>query len=97
MTSFDLINDKSYSVQIDRISPENWDEVIDLFEDASIYQTFAYGSVRWGRSNLSHIILKFNDEIVAAAQIVIKKIPLVKAGIAFSPWGPITHLREPIL
>jgi lipid II:glycine glycyltransferase (peptidoglycan interpeptide bridge formation enzyme) len=90
----DLSIDKSYSVQVDGISPEKWDEVLDIFEDASIYQTFAYGSVRWGSNNLSHIILKFNDEIVAAAQLVIKKIPLVKAGIAFSPWGPITRLRK---
>lgn len=77
-----------YTVSVNQISKIEWEQLLLEFDDASIYQTWSYGTVRWGKSNLSHIVIKHKDEIIAAAQLRIVKIPLLKAGIAYLPWGP---------
>ena len=35
--------------------PSRGPEMLDRFSDANIYQTWAYGAVRWGAKGLSHI------------------------------------------
>ena len=63
--------------------------MLDLFDDANIYQTAAYGEVRWGEKNLSRIVLKRNGEIAGIAQLrIIRPTPL-KFGMAYLRWGPI--------
>ena len=67
--------------------------MLDLFDDANIYQTSAYGSVRWGERNLSRITLKRDGEIVAIAQLrIIRPTPL-KFGMAYLRWGPLWERR----
>ena len=61
-------------------------EIIHLlndFDDANIYQTWSYGAVRWGEKNLSHVILKKHNEVVAATQLRIVKISWLGVGIAY--------------
>lgn len=86
-------NLKDYIVEINRTNKEAWDNLIPLFNDASIYQTWSYGAIRWGQSNLSHMIVKENDEVIAAAQLRIIKIPFFNLGIAYLPWGPMWRRR----
>jgi lipid II:glycine glycyltransferase (peptidoglycan interpeptide bridge formation enzyme) len=63
--------------------------MLDLFDDANIYQTAAYGGVRWGEKNLSRLVLKRDGEIMGMAQIrVIRPTPL-KFGMAYLRWGPL--------
>lgn len=87
-------NLKNYIVEVDQTNKEDWDKLIPLFNDATIYQTWSYGVIRWGQSNLSHITIKENDEIIAAAQLRIIKIPFFKAVIAYLPWGPMWRRRD---
>lgn len=75
--------------EIDQVSKESWTEIILQFDDATVYQTWSYGAVRWGEKNLSHFVLKKEGEVVGAAQLCIKKIPLIGSGIAYIPWGPL--------
>jgi lipid II:glycine glycyltransferase (peptidoglycan interpeptide bridge formation enzyme) len=77
-----------YTVSVNQISKIEWEQLLLEFDDATIYQTWSYGAVRWGQSNLSHIVIKRKGEIIAAAQLRIVKIPLLKIGIAYLPWGP---------
>ncbi len=79
----------NYNAVVDRISKAEWSECLQQFADATIYQTWSYGAVRWGEGNLSHLVLRRNGEMVALAQAVIKKIPLLNAGVAYIPWGPV--------
>jgi lipid II:glycine glycyltransferase (peptidoglycan interpeptide bridge formation enzyme) len=81
--------DHKYQVRIDGISEQEWTDVVSLFDDALLYQTWAFGAVHSGRDSLSHLILSRGDEIVAAAQVRIKKLPLVRAGIAYVTSGPL--------
>ena len=87
-------NAEDYIVLIDQISKIEWEQLSLEFDDATIYQTWSYGTVRWGQSNLSHIVVKRKDEIIAAAQLRIIKIPFLGAGIAYLPWGPLWRRRN---
>jgi lipid II:glycine glycyltransferase (peptidoglycan interpeptide bridge formation enzyme) len=67
--------------------------MLDLFDDANIYQTSAYGGIRWGESNLSRLILKRNGEVRAMAQLRIVRPTPLKFGMAHLRWGPIWERR----
>lgn len=84
----------SYQVEIDKIDKAKWTEILMEFDDASIYQTWSYGEVRWGKNNLSHVTVKSNNIIVGMAQVSIKKLPILPIGIAYVPWGPIWRRKN---
>ena len=78
-----------WQVEVDRATAADWSRLLDLFDDANIYQTAAYGGIRWGEKNLSRLVLKRNDEAVAIAQFrIIRPTPL-KFGMAYLRWGPL--------
>lgn len=67
--------------------------MLELFEDANIYQTAAYGEVHWGERNLSRLVLKQDGEVVAISQLrIIRPTPL-KFGMAYLRWGPLWERR----
>lgn len=84
---------QDYNVEVDKVNKEEWSNLLPEFADATIYQTWSYGAVRWGENKLSHIIVKNNNETVGMAQLVIKRIPIIGAGIAYLPWGPLWQRR----
>lgn len=84
---------EGYTVKIDQISKDEWSELLPRFDDATIYQTWSYGAVRWGEDNLSHVVLRKDGEVVAAGQSRIIKIPIVGSGIAYIIFGPLWRLH----
>jgi len=83
----------SWQVEVDRATSVEWSQLLDLFDDANIYQTSAYGGVRWGEKNLSRIVLKRSGTVVGIAQLrIIRPTPL-KFGIAYLRWGPLWERR----
>src|SRR5437762_8097638 len=81
--------DPVWQVEVDRATPEEWFQMLDLFEDANIYQTWSYGAVRWGRKNLSHLVLKRYGEVFAIAQLRIVRPIRFNFGMAYLRWGPL--------
>jgi lipid II:glycine glycyltransferase (peptidoglycan interpeptide bridge formation enzyme) len=78
-----------YDVRIDGLTASDWNSVLGELKDASVYQTWAYGSVSWGASSLSHVVLRSSaGKIAAASQARIVHIPILGGGIAYLPWGP---------
>jgi len=77
--------------EVDSIEAEEWTEITKTFYDATIYQTWSYGAIRWGTTNLSHLVLRQNGKVIGAAQVRIVSVPLVKRGIAYVTWGPLWH------
>jgi len=82
-----------WQVEVDRAAPADWSFMLDLFDDANIYQTWAYGSVRWGRKNLSQLVLKRDSEVAGIAQLRIVRPTRLKFGMAYLRWGPICQRR----
>jgi len=85
--------DAAWNLEIDQATPAEWRTMLDLFDDANIYQTWSYGEIRWGKKNLSHLVLKRNDEIVGMAQLRIIRPTRLNFGMAYLRWGPVCHRR----
>lgn len=83
-----------YTVEVDNVDKDIWLGILQKFDDASLYQTWSYGAIRWGKNNLSHLVLKKNGDVVAAAQVIIIKIPLINSGMAFVKHGPLWQLHN---
>jgi lipid II:glycine glycyltransferase (peptidoglycan interpeptide bridge formation enzyme) len=86
--------DPIWKVEVDGATPTEWAEMLDLFNDASIYQTWSYGRVRWDEENLSHIVLKRDGEPIAIAQLRIVRPTRLKFGVAYLRWGPLCERRD---
>lgn len=86
--------DTVWQVEVDSATPAEWSRMLDLFDDANLYQTWAYGAVRWGTKNLSHLVLKRDGEIVGMAQLRIIRPTRLKFGMAYLRWGPVCHRRR---
>ena len=82
-----------WQVEVDRATPAEWSGMLDLFDDANIYQTAAYGAVRWGEKNLSRVILRRDGEVRGIAQLRIVRPTPLKYGIAYLRWGPLWERR----
>jgi lipid II:glycine glycyltransferase (peptidoglycan interpeptide bridge formation enzyme) len=91
-----MIN-KGWQVEVDRSTSAEWSQMLDLFEDANLYQTWAYGSVRWGEKNLSHLILKRGGEVLGIAQVRVVRPTPFKFGMAYLRWGPLFERRGRVL
>ena len=85
--------DSGWQVEVDRATPVEWSQMLDLFDDANIYQTWSYGGVRWGEKNLSHLVLKRGGEVVGMAQLRIIRPTRFKFGMAYLRWGPVCERR----
>ena len=86
--------DSKYSIEVDTVDKQAWEKILDNFSDASVYQTWSYGTIRWGRKNVSHITVKMNGKIVAAAQARIIKLPFITTRICYIPWGPLWQTKH---
>ena len=82
-----------YTVEIDNAGKGSWNNVIERFNDASIYQAWSYEAMKSGEKNLSHLVLKRDGAIVAAAQVRITRLPMTRIGAAYVRWGPMWQLR----
>ena len=78
-----------YTIETDRFTEATWNNIVRQFDDAALSQTWSYGSVRWGASNLSHLVLKRDGRIIAAAQVILTKVRFLDAGLAYVKGGPL--------
>jgi FemAB family len=81
--------EEGYNAEVDQVDEMTWYELLARFDDGNIYQTWAYGVVRNGRENISHLVLKRHGAVVALAQSRVVKLPVIGAGIAYVMWGPL--------
>jgi lipid II:glycine glycyltransferase (peptidoglycan interpeptide bridge formation enzyme) len=86
-----------WQVEVDRATPAAWSQMLELFADANIYQTFAYGAVHWGEKTLSHLVLKRDEEVLGLAQLRIVRPTPLKFGMAYLRWGPLCERRGSLL
>ncbi len=84
---------KGYTSEVDTVTERDWQEQLQEFNDANIYQTWSYAEVSWGVKNTSHLVLKKDGSIVALAQVRVLKLPFVNIGIAYVRWGPMWRAR----
>jgi hypothetical protein len=78
-----------YGASVVAMDPASWERLVAGFGDASYDQTNAYGAHLWGDHRLSHLVLTRDEEVVAAAQVVILQPPLLRRGLAYVKFGPL--------
>jgi lipid II:glycine glycyltransferase (peptidoglycan interpeptide bridge formation enzyme) len=88
------VSTSKYISEIDRVSREEWNALLPSFHDASVYQTWEYGAVCWGEKQISHLVLKSNNAIVAMAQVRIVRVPVIGSGVAYVRWGPLWRTND---
>ena len=74
---------------VDNIKEEEWNQLLNEFEDANYYHTWSYGKILWGENNLSHIVIKSFKKVISIAQVRIIKIPFSNKGMAYITGGPL--------
>jgi hypothetical protein len=79
---------KDYTIELGRLDDQNWYNIMQQFEDANLYQTSSYHSSVAGLKNYSHLLIRKENKIVAAAQTRLMKLPVIKTGIAYALQGP---------
>lgn len=85
---------EGFSFEADTVNEARWSELVAGFDDANLYQTWPYGVVRSGPSNLSHLLVKHGSEVVALAQARIARIPGLPLGAAYVLSGPLWKRRH---
>lgn len=83
----------AFTVEVDAGSAAEWSEHLAQFDDASLYQTWAFGDACWGAKNCSRLVLKRDGEVVALAQVRIVRPGRFKFGLAQVRWGPVCQRR----
>ncbi|WP_286192166.1 GNAT family N-acetyltransferase [Roseomonas genomospecies 6] len=74
-------------MEIDRMDRGGWYAVMEGFDDANIFQTWDFGRIAHPNRDLSHIVLRRGGQPVAAAQVLVRRVPGI-GGIALAMWGP---------
>lgn len=82
-----------YTVEVDNVNAGEWAALMDQFDDATIYQTWAYGQETSGASRLSHVLLRDRGELVAMAQLRVLQPRPFRVGMAHLRWGPLCQPR----
>lgn len=84
---------EGYAFEVDGLDASAWDTIVLGFADGNIYQTWAYEARRSGTDAMSHLVLRKDGDIVAAAQLRIVKVPMLPLGVAYARWGPMWRRR----
>ena len=87
-------NAHDFNVEVDTVDRSRWSDILLQFDDATIYQTWSYASVIYGESNLSHVVLKDNDDVVAVAQVGIRHFRALQTATANVHWGPLWRKKN---
>jgi hypothetical protein len=90
-------NPSDFHVEVDTVNKVQWSDLLMQFDDTTIYQSWSYASVLYGKNNLSHLVLKNNDNIIAIAQIGIRYFPLLGTATANVHWGPLWRKKNTAL
>lgn len=72
-----------------RKNDDDWDQTLGLFGDASIMQTRSYARARWPGYTLEHIHVQRDGRVIGAAQVVTRRIPMLRGGLAYVHFGPL--------
>lgn len=91
------MTDSTWQIEVDRATAAEWSQMLDLFKDANIYQTSAYGGVRWGEKSLSRLVLKRDGDVMGMAQLRIVRPTPLRFGMAYLRWGPLWERRGRLL
>lgn len=85
------------TAEFDSIGKDEWNSLLSNFNDATIFQTWDYAATRWGEQSLSHATFRQGNEIVALAQVIVARFPILGRSLAILNFGPVVQRRNCII
>lgn len=81
---------------IQACAPAEWNDWVAQFEDDSIYQSWEYEEAREDakHTEVSRLGIEENGSRIAAAQVRVKRIPVVGGGLAYVYRGPVWRRED---
>src|SRR5438876_5430548 len=73
---------------------ESWYRILDLFQDASIFQTVAFCRAKMPGARLEEVVVRRGSDVAAAALVRVVPIPFLRTSIAYVLWGPMFHRHD---
>ena len=83
-----------YRAEVDSIDPRAWYEQVAAFSDANLYQLWHHGAGDAPLTRVSPFVLRKDGEVVAAAEVRLFRLPVVRRGIAYVLWGPVCRRHD---
>jgi hypothetical protein len=81
-------------IDVDGWSEAQWSRALVEFDDANLYQTWAYSAVHWGPRRTSRLAVERDGRVIAMAQVALAQpLPPLRVGVAQVRWGPIWRRR----
>jgi lipid II:glycine glycyltransferase (peptidoglycan interpeptide bridge formation enzyme) len=91
-TVCDLVRSSSdYSYALGEADEDGCHRILDLFQDANVFQTIAFCRAKMPGVRLEQFVLRQGSDIVASALVRVVPIPLLGTSIAYVLWGPLFH------
>lgn len=88
------MNNSNLKYSVKKLVATEWNSLLLSFDDASVYQTENFAKNSIGGANLEQFTLILENEIIAAALVRIKTIPLLSGGIAYIRWAPLWQKKD---
>jgi hypothetical protein len=85
---------KIVSYSVDEVDANGWHSTLGQYADASIMQSWSYASARWPHTSLSHLSVTRAGKPAAAAQVVLRRFPVIGGGLAYAHFGPVWRARN---
>jgi len=81
-------------VEVDAMASTAWYDRIAEFKDANLYQVW-HDSASGGRfGSADRVALTRGGDVVGAAEVRLMRFPLIRGGIAYVLWGPLSRRGE---
>src|SRR5262249_19865726 len=80
--------------RLEKLEADCWYDILDQFQDATVFQTVSFGAARVNAEALEHLGVRRGTNVVGAAQIRPLSLPLQGKSIAYVLWGPLFHRRN---
>ncbi len=74
---------------VERVAPTEFDRIIASFDGAAQEVTASFASARWPGMLLEPVLFSHQGRRLAAALVMIWRIPIAGCGVAVSKWGPV--------
>jgi lipid II:glycine glycyltransferase (peptidoglycan interpeptide bridge formation enzyme) len=79
------------SYVVEEAEDDSWYRVLDLFQDASVFQTIAFCRAKMTEARLEQLVLRRGPDVTASVLVRVVPIPLLGTSIAYVLWGPLFH------
>jgi len=77
-----------FSIEVDSLTPVEWDRAIANFDDLNLFQTAAFADGLRGEGRMSHLLMRRDGVAVAGARVAIMKPRGFPFGVAYIKHGP---------